>query len=271
MLAFYSLVEFKDDNEAFIFTLKNPHGLPPTRFMKRKESSYSIQCHPEEGPIFGNHDIYIKNNCNTYYSCSVNNDGTNGYECDSTYKCSLLVNTDDSETENHFAVLDYEVYCLESYKDYIYKVCKYPDIIWSYLKNSNVSKHLFKKLNDENELFEDLDRIHCTDNDIRVKVSRYFMKNPSTYLANTSLVDAQYDGFLKGWFGEEIKWKLMYRASENGYTAKSFHDNCEDIDEPTLIIIKSSEGYLFGGFTTRTWACDHSKKNDGILIRISSS
>ena len=32
--------------------MKNPHGVEPTRFMKRKESEYAIKCDPEYGPFF---------------------------------------------------------------------------------------------------------------------------------------------------------------------------------------------------------------------------
>ena len=45
--------------------------------------------------------------------------------------------------------------------------------------------------------------------------------------------------------------KLLYRASEHGYTAKFFHNYCDD-KGPTLIIIKSSEGWIFGGYTTQS-------------------
>ena len=56
---------------------------------------------------------------------------------------------------------------------------------------------------------------------------------------------------LKEWLGD-YKWKLLYRASEHGYTAKSFHECCDD-QGPTLVLIKSSEGCIFGGYTTQSW------------------
>ena len=49
---------------------------------------------------------------------------------------------------------------------------------------------------------------------------------------------------------------MIYRASEYGYTAKSFHECCDD-KGPTLIIIKSSGGWILGGLTTQSWKVVH--------------
>ena len=89
--------------------MKNPHGVEPTRYMKRKESSKAISCYSIHGPIFCD-DIYIGDNCNKENSCWIGNDGTNGYECHLQYKSSLFVNTNKPDNTNRFSVLDYEVY-----------------------------------------------------------------------------------------------------------------------------------------------------------------
>ena len=44
------LSNYKDDDKAFIFTLKNPYGVEPTRFMKRKGIEYAIECCDDKGP-----------------------------------------------------------------------------------------------------------------------------------------------------------------------------------------------------------------------------
>ena len=109
--------EYKNDPHAFIFTLKNPHGVPPTRYMKRRESSYSLECAAEYGPDF----------CNTGYSdllickdrirveCFIANNGTNGFECHPKYKVALFAS--DSQHSNeptiYVSFLDYEVYCCQ--------------------------------------------------------------------------------------------------------------------------------------------------------------
>ncbi len=57
------------------------------------------------------------------------------------------------------------------------------------------------------------------------------------------------------WLGNDYKWNLIYRTSEHGYTAQSFHEYCDN-KGPTLIVIKSSGGWIFGGYTTQSWNGD---------------
>ena len=54
------------------------------------------------------------------------------------------------------------------------------------------------------------------------------------------LIRIKYDNILREWVGD-YNWKLIYRASEHGYSAKSFHECCDD-KGPTLVVIKSSGG-----------------------------
>ena len=90
--------------------MKNPHGVEPTRYMKREESDCAIKCDSHCGPTFGESDIYIDYLCGYKENSKINNDGTKGYECHPQYKFSLFVNTAGSDKENEFSVLDYEVY-----------------------------------------------------------------------------------------------------------------------------------------------------------------
>jgi hypothetical protein len=48
------------------------------------------------------------------------------------------------------------------------------------------------------------------------------------------------------------KWNLIYRASEDGFEPVSFHTKC-DSKPNTLVIIKSTNGNVFGGYTEQTW------------------
>ena len=100
-----------------------------------------------------------------------------------------------------------------------------------------------------------MDAIHCYDKTIRVRISRCCLKNPSELLVNTQLVNQQYDAKLREWIGD-YQWRLIYRASEHGYTAPSFHEWCDYVKGPTLIVIKSSGGWIFGGYTTQSWSGD---------------
>ena len=92
--------------------MKNPHGVEPTLYMKRKESEYAIRCDSDYGPIFGSYDgnIHITQDCNKKNCCYVVNDGIREYECHPEYRSSLFVNTAGPDEENRFSILDYEVY-----------------------------------------------------------------------------------------------------------------------------------------------------------------
>ena len=220
--------------------------------MKRQESKWAINCNPEYGPIFGG-DILLAIN-NKLSRCSIYNSGERGYECHTEYKSSLFVNTAGPDEMNKFSVLDYEVYCINKYKDYIYKLCKHPDIMMEYIETNDISEESLKQIDDDVELLSDLDAIHCEDSNIRLKISRYYFKNPSKFLPNTHIVDKKYDSYLRKWVGDN-KWKLLYRSSEHEYTTESFHEFCDN-KGPTLIVIKSSGGWIFGGYTTQSWSGD---------------
>ena len=133
---------------------------------------------------------------------------------------------------------------------------KFYDVIVDYLNNDNkISIKLIQKyINycDAEELFVEMKMVGIELNEEeRNEIEGYFK-----YIKDSSLLDdMQYHYKLREWFGSDRKWKLLYRASEHGYTASSFHSFCND-QGPTLIVIKSSEGWIFGGYTTQSWSGD---------------
>ena len=236
------------DAQAFLFTLKNHLGTIPTRFMI-KDASKAIYCFDNLGPLFGSDDIHINNKCNQQEKNSIDCKGTYGLQ-----DSSLFVNTAEPENKNTFTVLDYEVfgYDYENH-DNISKLCKYPDIIWEYIQTKDISEQSLKQLDEDRGLLNDLNVIHCENSKIRLKISLSYFKNPSSLLLNTQIVDKKYDPKLREWLGRMKKWKLIYRASEYGYTPESFHQYCDN-KGPTLVVIKSTDGWIFGGYTTQSWS-----------------
>ena len=92
--------------------MKNPHGVEPTRFMKREESDCAIMCDSDHGPLFGFFDICLDYQIREENKLFIHNDGPNSYECHPEYKSSLFVNTAGPDEENKFSVLDYEVFII---------------------------------------------------------------------------------------------------------------------------------------------------------------
>jgi hypothetical protein len=54
---------------------------------------------------------------------------------------------------------------------------------------------------------------------------------------------------------------LLYRASRDGFTAKAFHDRCDNVPN-TVTIIRNSLNFIFGGFTSARWSSANEYKKD---------
>jgi len=62
-------------------------------------------------------------------------------------------------------------------------------------------------------------------------------------------------------FHAKVKGELIYRGSRDGFSAREFHSKC-DGKANTLTIIKSTNGNIFGGFTTEAWSSSESWVKD---------
>ena len=58
-----------------------------------------------------------------------------------------------------------------------------------------------------------------------------------------------------------VKFNLLYRASDHGDKAKTFHQKCDN-HQMTLVLVETTKGRRFGGFTTKTWNGNCLKKID---------
>ena len=56
-------------------------------------------------------------------------------------------------------------------------------------------------------------------------------------------------------FDLNTKWNLLYRASKDGFKISYFYARCKE-HSPTLTIIKTTNNYVFGGYTKANWSCD---------------
>lgn len=51
---------------------------------------------------------------------------------------------------------------------------------------------------------------------------------------------------------EDQTWQLIYKGTRDGFASSDFHRRC-DKKGPTLTLIRSTGGYLFGGYTSVSW------------------
>ena len=67
-----------------------------------------------------------------------------------------------------------------------------------------------------------------------------------------------------GWENQIMTWldkadcddfepKMLYQASRDGWSTSEFHSKCDN-QGPTLTVVRTSEGYVFGGFTDKPWS-----------------
>ena len=135
---------------------------------------------------------------------------------------------------------------------------KYLDLIENYMKNGKkiTNRELLRQLGGEGKIDEFVKELRSigyevTDSDIEsIRATVY----RPIFMQNSTIIDNKdYDKCLQGWLENKYDWKCVYRASRDGFTAQSFHNICDNVDSPTLVIIKSSKGWIFGGYTTQSW------------------
>jgi len=71
---------------------------------------------------------------------------------------------------------------------------------------------------------------------------------------------------IKEWLasaGKTEQPKLLYRASRDGWTAADFHLMC-DGKGATIVVVKSSDGYIFGGYTDVAWVTNPAHKSSSV-------
>ena len=188
-------------------------------------------------------------------------DGKNSTELNSLLKQhNLFDNVFENETVKNIQ------YYKQNNTIYVNKNMAIYQIIEDYLKND-------KKIN-EDMITQYIDKVYyqtligemekigiIVDADLKRSIKGCFYE--SHFINMSHIIDNQeYDICLQKWIGERRKMKLIYRASEHNYTAESFHKCCDNIEDPVLVIIKTSEGWIFGGYTSSGW------NYDSILILI---
>ena len=65
------------------------------------------------------------------------------------------------------------------------------------------------------------------------------------------LTNEEHRRVLKTWLPIKSEWRLLFRASRDGFAALAFHFKCNN-KGPTITVVKSG-GNIFGGFTENAW------------------
>lgn len=88
-------------------------------------------------------------------------------------------------------------------------------------------------------------------NDYFTPRSRYFSPPPRLdSLIVTRLEEPSFRSLIS--HKNNLKFLLLWRGSRDGFGAMSFHARC-DGKHKTITIIKTTTGYVFGGYTKQAW------------------
>ncbi|KAK8807388.1 hypothetical protein WA158_004147 [Blastocystis sp. Blastoise] len=135
---------------------------------------------------------------------------------------------------------------------YVDKQADYGDFIQSFIEKNDCNLSVKQK-----KVFN-IDKLHDECNLLHLRMN-WSVFEPKTLFRISSLLSYQQSIQLSQWLGLNKKWKLLYKASRDGFTSSDFH-RCCDNKGGSLTIIQSinDDGhmYLFGGFTTVTWNAD---------------
>ncbi|KAF2075714.1 hypothetical protein CYY_002956 [Polysphondylium violaceum] len=79
------------------------------------------------------------------------------------------------------------------------------------------------------------------------------LKGDLSKYKSTIIDDGQYK-ILNDWVDNKKSWNfvLLYRASENEFSVSSFHEKCDN-KGPTITVIKTTSGDVFGGYNSQAW------------------
>ncbi|XP_062522994.1 uncharacterized protein LOC134197664 [Corticium candelabrum] len=70
---------------------------------------------------------------------------------------------------------------------------------------------------------------------------------------DSTLMNKEDKRVLLSWLSGKTNWRLIYKASRDGFRAADFHRWCDNKGE-TISVIRTAGGYLFGGYTDVPWS-----------------
>jgi len=87
--------------------------------------------------------------------------------------------------------------------------------------------------------------------DLKTELDFYLIDIPDKLLKPYKVLTSAYEEKIKEWTGKSTL-SLLYRGSRDGFAANIFHSKCDN-KGPTVTILKSTGGYVFGGYSTVPW------------------
>ena len=74
----------------------------------------------------------------------------------------------------------------------------------------------------------------------------------ATHTPDHTVLTCEHVAKLTCWLQKSFTFKIIFRASRDGYTSGSFHDKCDGM-APTITIVRNNYNKVFGGYTPIMW------------------
>jgi len=88
----------------------------------------------------------------------------------------------------------------------------------------------------------------------------FYQLNPPTITPLSVIINNDTFKTIENWLGAKStnldRFNLLYRASVDSFSAKIFHEKC-DQKGPTITIVQTTDGYVFGGYSSQSWDSDN--------------
>ena len=243
-----SLLKLRDEFNEFTYNSDNKYKNLP----KKISSKYSEQKKDENGNDDSENekDDYPKKKTrnNDYYDKNTN---PNSNTTKRKYKKIYPLKESDNNSETEKLAKSQDNLDNIDNNNYLNKINR------RYLKNKQFSDKKIQQIRAKTPL--NLPSTSNSNNKNREKPKRIKSVFNSKIISDTDDLDLIARGLvmdnIKKLRNLKIGYKLIYRATEDGDTAKNFHENCDGIFG-TLTIIKTRGGWVFGGYTTTSWDSD---------------
>jgi hypothetical protein len=80
-------------------------------------------------------------------------------------------------------------------------------------------------------------------------MNRFFSNEKSVLLKSQDSIK-----LIQNAFQRDFELSLLMRGSRDSYSPADFHRLCDGQGQ-TLVVIESTKGFIFGGFTSVSWTC----------------
>ncbi|KAJ5074510.1 hypothetical protein M0811_01141 [Anaeramoeba ignava] len=84
------------------------------------------------------------------------------------------------------------------------------------------------------------------------------------FVGSSIITKKIYAQYLKAWLKDDSFFnhlQICFSAAKDGFDCKIFHQKCDD-RKKTLVLIKTTENFIFGGYTSVGWQKGSNKKKD---------